>query len=88
MFDFSYGEDGMSGEKVEFQHLPTLQLSDLDFRNNYQCELSDYSYHKLEKIFTPEVQGDLQMDLSLGNLLNEEFQVLEKDRKELRKVKL
>lgn len=85
---FSYGEDGLSGEKVEFQDLPTLQLSDLIFRRNYQCELSDSSYDKIEKIFTPEVANNLQMDLSLGSLLDEEFQVLGNDRKELRKVRL
>lgn len=31
MIQFTYGEDGLAGEKVEFQHLATLKPSDKSF---------------------------------------------------------
>ena len=39
MIQFTYGEDGLAGEKVEFQHLATLKPSDKSFEKVRFCRV-------------------------------------------------
>ena len=79
VIQFAYGEDGIDGAMVERQHLLTHRLNDVDFVRRFKVDLHERGFRK----------GTLQAGLGdwsqeLQDLLDEEFEQLDKDRTTLR----
>ncbi|KAG7162943.1 DNA-directed RNA polymerase II subunit RPB1-like 12 [Homarus americanus] len=79
-----YGEDGLAGEFVEFQNLPTIKLSNRRFDDRYRFEASNERY--LRKLFTEEVVREILGSPDAINILEGEWQHLQEDRQTLRQV--
>ncbi|ROT69976.1 RNA polymerase II largest subunit [Penaeus vannamei] len=79
-----YGEDGLAGEFVEFQNLPTIKLSTRRFEDRYRFDISNERY--LRKLFTEEVVRDVLGAPDAITSLETEWQRLQEDRQILRQV--
>lgn len=79
-----YGEDGLAGEFVEFQNLPTIKLSTRRFEDRYRFDISNERY--LRKLFTEEVVRDVLGSPDAITSLETEWQRLQEDRQILRQV--
>ncbi|KAF1745139.1 hypothetical protein MXB_4093 [Myxobolus squamalis] len=57
LIQLRYGEDGMSGEWIEFQFLSTLKLSDEVFEKKFKFEVSDQE--NISKYYQEDIVKDL-----------------------------
>ncbi|KAF2367731.1 RNA polymerase Rpb1 domain 7 [Trinorchestia longiramus] len=79
-----YGEDGLAGEFVEFQKMPTVKLSSRRFEDKYKFDITNERY--LRRLFTEDVVRELLGSSEAIALLEEEWHQLQEDRKALRQV--
>lgn len=57
LIQLRYGEDGLCGETVEFQTLPTIKLSNDEFERGYRFDPANE--RQLRRIFTEDVVKEL-----------------------------
>ncbi|XP_053949048.1 DNA-directed RNA polymerase II subunit RPB1 [Anastrepha obliqua] len=84
LIQLRYGEDGLAGETVEFQNLPTVKLSNKAFEKRFRFDWSNERY--MRKVFTDDVIKELSES---GNALPEleiEWDQLCHDRQALREI--
>ena len=96
VMQFLYGEDGMDGQRIERQTFDTYKLNNARFKEKYYIDLSSDQLGQLPYILaktnepamymTPELVEACRSDQGLRELLDEEFEQLEADRVELRKI--
>ena len=96
VMQFLYGEDGMDAQRIERQVFDTYTYTNDKFREKYYVDLSSVSLGHLSYslsrtgrpalYMTPEVIEACRSDLNLRDLLDDEFEQLESDRVELRKI--
>ncbi|XP_037082443.1 LOW QUALITY PROTEIN: DNA-directed RNA polymerase II subunit RPB1-like [Pollicipes pollicipes] len=79
-----YGEDGLAGEFVEFQSLPTIKLSDAAFRRKFKFETTNERH--LRRIFQEDIVRDLMGSAEMIGELEREWESLSRDRQELRQI--
>lgn len=60
---FVYGEDGMDGTGVEFQHLPSLKLTDAEVEQKYRWRPDhvEFGQRVLEPEIIEEIKGSPQV---------------------------
>jgi len=80
-----YGEDGLAGEAVEFQSLPTVKLSSRAFENKFKLDLGNE--RKLKIFYSDEVIRDIIGSGAAINAVEREWDQLCKDRNNLRMVR-
>lgn len=79
-----YGEDGLAGEFVEFQKMPTVKISTRRFEDRYKFDITNERY--LRRLFTEDVVRELLGSSEAISLLEDEWLQLQEDRKALRMV--
>ncbi|KAK7074174.1 DNA-directed RNA polymerase II subunit RPB1, partial [Halocaridina rubra] len=79
-----YGEDGLAGEFVEFQNLPTVKLSNRRFEDKYKFDITNERY--LRKLFTEEVVREIIGSPDAIGTIEGEWQRLQDDRQSLRSI--
>uniref|UniRef100_A0A2P2HWC8 DNA-directed RNA polymerase subunit n=2 Tax=Hirondellea gigas TaxID=1518452 RepID=A0A2P2HWC8_9CRUS len=79
-----YGEDGLAGEYVEFQKIPTVKLSTRRFEDRYKFDITNERY--IRRLFNEDVVRELLGSSEAISMLEEEWNQLEEDRKALRTV--
>ncbi|XP_030386688.1 DNA-directed RNA polymerase II subunit RPB1-like [Scaptodrosophila lebanonensis] len=85
IIQFCYGEDGLCGEAVEFQQLPTQKISDESMTKQFKMDLSVRP--KLFKVFTEETVQEIDRNITTTNkYLEDEWTQLCNDRKLLREI--
>ena len=84
LIQFTYGEDGLAGENVEFQSILSFKPSNNLFERLCRFDLSQ-GEKSLRKYFTDDVIRDLYKNESL-EILDEEWKQLNDDRHDLREV--
>ena len=82
MIQLRYGEDGLAGEYVEFQKIPTVKQSDPKFQDKYRFDVTNERY--LRSLFSENVVRELLGSPEAINALESEWQKLQEDRKTLR----
>lgn len=84
LIQLRYGEDGLCGEGVEFQSLPTIKLSNKVFEKRFRFDPSNERY--LRKTFTEDVIKQLTESGYVIQELENEWEQLSHDRNELRDI--
>lgn len=84
LIQIRYGEDGLCGESLEFQVLPTIKLSNQAFEKRFKFDHANDRI--LKKVFTPEILKELTEDISNIEELELEWIQLCDDRENLRKI--
>lgn len=84
LIQLRYGEDGLCGELVEFQVLPTIKLSNKVFEKRFKFDVSNERY--LRRIFTEDVVKDLSESSNVIQSLESEWDQLCRDRDTLRQI--
>ncbi|CAF3588067.1 unnamed protein product [Rotaria sp. Silwood1] len=84
IIQFTYGEDGLAGENIEFQSIISLKPSNKLFERLCKFDLLAEKKH-LRKFLTDDVIKDLYTDESL-QLLDDEWKQLNEDRHNLRQL--
>lgn len=84
LIQLRYGEDGLCGEMVEFQSLPTIKLSTESFEKRYKFDPSNERY--LRKIFNEDTLKDIMSSGEVIAELEKEWEQLQKDREALRQI--
>ncbi|CAF1395994.1 unnamed protein product, partial [Rotaria sordida] len=84
LIQFTYGEDGLVGENVEFQSIISLKLSNQLFECLCKFDLTQRE-KSIRKYITDGVIRDLYRNESL-ELLDEEWKQLNEDRSDLRQI--
>ncbi|KAK3889972.1 hypothetical protein Pcinc_006051 [Petrolisthes cinctipes] len=79
-----YGEDGLAGEYVEFQKMPTVKFSNRKFEENYRFDVTNERY--LRRLFNEDVVRELIGSPEAISILEGEWQKLQEDRQGLRQV--
>lgn len=79
-----YGEDGLAGEYVEFQKMPTVKLSNRRFEDKYRFDVTNERY--LRRLFNEDVVRELIGSPEAISILEGEWQKLQEDRLGLRDV--
>ncbi|XP_013419697.1 DNA-directed RNA polymerase II subunit RPB1-like isoform X2 [Lingula anatina] len=79
-----YGEDGLAGEYVEFQSLPSLKPSNKAFEKKFKFDVSNE--RDLRKTLSEEVVKDLLGDAHALAEMEAEWEQLKEDREILRQV--
>ncbi|XP_043217204.1 DNA-directed RNA polymerase II subunit RPB1-like [Amphibalanus amphitrite] len=79
-----YGEDGLAGEFVEFQSLPTIKLSDAAFKRKFKFETTNE--RQLRRVFQEDIVRDLMGSGEIIGELEREWETLSRDRQELRQI--
>ncbi|XP_067616718.1 DNA-directed RNA polymerase II subunit RPB1-like [Eurosta solidaginis] len=79
-----YGEDGLCGESVEFQTLPTIQLSNKAFEKQFKFDVTHT--RNLRKYFTEEAVRDITESTDIIAQLEVEWEQLCRDREALREI--
>lgn len=85
LIQLRYGEDGLCGEGVEFQSLPTIKLSNKVFEKRFKFDAGSNERH-LRKIFTEEVIKELTESNYVIPELESEWEQLSRDREALRQI--
>lgn len=75
LIQFTYGEDGLAGENVEFQSIISLKSSNASFEHSCKFNLS-----------TANITQDILSKENLFKLLDDEWHQLCEDREQLRKI--
>ncbi|XP_072390152.1 LOW QUALITY PROTEIN: DNA-directed RNA polymerase II subunit RPB1 [Diabrotica undecimpunctata] len=84
LIQLRYGEDGLCGEMVEFQHLATVKLSNKAFERKFRFDPSNERY--LRRVFNEEVIKQLMGSGEVISELEREWEQLQKDREALRQI--
>lgn len=79
-----YGEDGLAGEYVEFQKMPTVKQSNRRFEEHYRFDVTNERY--LRRLFNEDVVRELIGSPEAISVLEGEWQKLQEDRLGLRQV--
>ncbi|XP_054731469.1 DNA-directed RNA polymerase II subunit RPB1-like isoform X2 [Anastrepha obliqua] len=79
-----YGEDGLCGESVEFQTLPTIQLSNKAFEKQFKFDVTQT--RNLRKYFSEETVRDITESTEIIAQLEVEWDQLCRDREALREI--
>lgn len=84
LIQLRYGEDGLCGEMVEFQTLPTVKLSNNAFERKFKFDLSNERY--LKRVFNENIAKQLMSSGEVISELEREWEQLQKDREALRQI--
>lgn len=84
LIQLRYGEDGLCGETVEFQNLPTIKLSNKAFEKKFKFDPSNERY--LRRIFNEHIIKELTESGYVIADLESEWDQLCKDREALRQI--
>ncbi|CAG9765945.1 unnamed protein product [Ceutorhynchus assimilis] len=84
LIQLRYGEDGLCGEMVEFQNLPTIKLSTKSFEKKYRFDPSNERY--LRKVFNEDIIKEIMSSGDVIAELEKEWEQLQKDREALRQI--
>lgn len=81
---FVYGEDGLDGVYIEKQKVDHINLSNSAFAQRYRMDVMDHSSSTYANSL--EHAGEITGDLAVQDLLDQEWEALNKDREMLRWV--
>ncbi|XP_034936021.1 DNA-directed RNA polymerase II subunit RPB1 [Chelonus insularis] len=84
LIQLRYGEDGLCGETVEFQNLPTIKLSHKAFEKKFKFDPTNERY--LRRIFTEEIVREMMGSGEVISELEREWEQLNRDRHVLREI--
>ncbi|XP_059480715.1 DNA-directed RNA polymerase II subunit RPB1 [Neocloeon triangulifer] len=84
LIQLRYGEDGLCGETVEFQTLPTIKLSNDEFERGYRFDPGNERY--LRRVFSEDVVKELMGSGEVISELEKEWDLLKKDRESMRET--
>lgn len=84
LIQLRYGEDGLCGELVEFQNMPTVKLSNKVFEKRFKFDWSNERY--MRKVFTDEVIKEMTDSSDAIQELESEWDRLVTDRDNLRTI--
>ncbi|KAI8838898.1 hypothetical protein BC829DRAFT_426127 [Chytridium lagenaria] len=79
---FTYGEDGMDGGRVEFQMFESMKISDRQFEKKYKVDITDPAY--MLRSVDYRIQGEMMNSAGTQQVLDQEYQKLLEDRHMLR----
>ena len=79
-----YGEDGLAGEMVEFQNIPTYKLSNKKFEKGWRFDTSNERH--LKRVLNEDIVKGLLTNASDLATLEDEWKQLQKDRQIMRGV--
>ncbi|XP_030760113.1 DNA-directed RNA polymerase II subunit RPB1-like [Sitophilus oryzae] len=84
LIQLRYGEDGLCGEMVEFQSLPTIKLSTKAFEKKFRFDPSNERY--LRRVFNEDIIKEIMSSGEVIAELEKEWEQLQKDREALRQI--
>ena len=84
VIQFTYGEDGLAGESVEFQTMPSVKLSDRNFEKKFKFDTDDERLHR--RVFNEDVVRQLANSPEFLNEIENEAKQLDSDRRALRLI--
>ncbi|XP_046987630.1 DNA-directed RNA polymerase II subunit RPB1 [Schistocerca americana] len=84
LIQLRYGEDGLCGETVEFQNLPTIKLSNKTFEKKFKFDPTNERH--LRRIFHEDVLRELMGSSEVISELEKEWEQLCRDREALRQI--
>ncbi|XP_076223969.1 RNA polymerase II subunit RpII215 [Nomia melanderi] len=84
LIQLRYGEDGLCGETVEFQNLPTIKLSNKAFEKKFKFDPTNERY--LRRIFNEDIVREMMGSGEVISELEREWEQLNKDRAVLREI--
>uniref|UniRef100_F6SUC2 DNA-directed RNA polymerase subunit n=1 Tax=Ciona intestinalis TaxID=7719 RepID=F6SUC2_CIOIN len=84
MIQLCYGEDGLAGEKVEFQNLATLKPSHATFNKKFRFDYSKERF--MRRCMNEDVVRMIQTDVTIQQELETEFDQLQQDRENIRAI--
>lgn len=84
LIQLRYGEDGLCGELVEFQNMPTVKLSNKVFEKRFKFDWSNERY--MRKVFTDDVIKEMTDSSDAIQELESEWDRLVTDRDNLRTI--
>ncbi|CAG9581409.1 unnamed protein product [Danaus chrysippus] len=84
LIQLRYGEDGLAGETVEFQNMPTVKLSNKAFEKKFKFDPTNERY--LKRIFNEDIIKELTESGYVIADLESEWEQLCKDREILRQI--
>lgn len=84
LIQLRYGEDGLCGEMVEFQTLPTVKLSNQAFERKFKFDPTNERY--LKRVFNEDIAKQLMSSGEVISELEREWEQLQKDREALRQI--
>ncbi|KAH8415376.1 hypothetical protein KR222_005863 [Zaprionus bogoriensis] len=84
LIQLRYGEDGLCGELVEFQNMPTVKLSNKVFEKRFKFDWSNERY--MRKVFTDDVIKEMTDSSDAIQELESEWDRLVQDRDNLRTI--
>lgn len=84
LIQLRYGEDGLCGELVEFQNMPTVKLSNKVFEKRFKFDWSNERY--MRKVFTDDVIKEMTDSSDAIQELEGEWDKLVTDRDNLRTI--
>ena len=84
VIQFTYGEDGLAGESVEFQTMPSVKLSDRNFEKKFKFDTDDERLHR--RLFNEDVVRQLANSPEFLNEIENEAKQLDSDRRALRLI--
>ncbi|XP_043274363.1 DNA-directed RNA polymerase II subunit RPB1 [Venturia canescens] len=84
LIQLRYGEDGLCGETVEFQNLPTIKLSNKAFEKKFKFDPTNERY--LRRIFSEDIVREMMGSGEVISELEREWDQLNRDRAVLREI--
>lgn len=84
LIQLRYGEDGLCGESVEFQYLPTIKLDNATFERRFKFQTKNEKH--LQRIFNDDVLHEMTSSAEVVAAIEGEFKQLCRDREALRTV--
>eukprot|EP00111_Clytia_hemisphaerica_P003616 TCONS_00010312-protein len=79
-----YGEDGMSGEHIEFQDIASIAPSHEAFNRAFYFDVTNE--RRLKNVMTEDVLRNVHSDSNTAQCIEEEFRQLKADRENLRLI--
>ncbi|KAI0233692.1 DNA-directed RNA polymerase II subunit RPB1 [Lamellibrachia satsuma] len=84
LIQLRYGEDGLAGEWVEFQQLPSIKPSNRAFEARFKFDIT--SERQLKRCMAEDIVKDIMGDSHVIEELEKEWEQLQEDRQALRQV--
>ena len=84
LIQLRYGEDGMDGALMEFQQLPTIKPSNVNFERRFRFDC--VNQRQLRNCFKEDIVRDLLTSSTAQTELEAEWQQLKEDREIIRTV--
>lgn len=84
LIQLRYGEDGMDGAFMEFQQMPTIKPSNVNFERRFRFDCMNQ--RQLRKCFKEDIVRDLLTSSTAQTELEAEWQQLKEDREIIRTV--